>query len=241
MEPNDENEKLVKIDNLHTETQMSMNNVISHREMTEKLIQIVGTYEDIKHRQEMFRIMNLINGYGDVDSVSFSSGSLAEGLDIKGSDEDITLIFKYITAVPPYGAFVPKNDETVVLVDLTRTSQDLPRFVHCLTHLSTQLCRRRLCYHLGTLESSSLRVVKIPMVLVLMMVNVTSLFASAVPFCQILLSNDLNIGNQNGYRKTFWVIYWLMVVLWFLLVQGIPRNEVYCGEYHLLLLNKKLF
>ena len=122
MDPDDKKNSLVKIDNPHTENQ---SNVISLSEMIEKIIQVVGTFEDIKRRQRMFHIMNLVNGYGDIDSVSISSGSLAEGLDIKGSDEDITLIFKYITAVPSEVAFVPRNGETVVLVDF---DQDFPGF-----------------------------------------------------------------------------------------------------------------
>ena len=122
MEPNDKKNSLVKIDNPPTENQTSLSNVISPRE---KLIQVVGTFEDIKRRQKMFHVMNLVNGYGDIDSVSISSGSLAEGLDIKGSDEDITLILKYIKAVPSDAAFVPKSDETVVLVDF---DQDFPGF-----------------------------------------------------------------------------------------------------------------
>ena len=122
MEPDDKKNSFVKIDNPHTENQ---SNVIPPSEMIEKLIQVVGTFEDIKRRQRMFHIMNLVNGYGDIDSVSISSGSLAEGLDIRGSDEDITLVLKYVTAVPSYVAFVPKNDETVVLVDF---DQDFPGF-----------------------------------------------------------------------------------------------------------------
>ena len=231
MEPDDKKNSLVKIDNPHTENQ---SNVISPSEMIEKLIQVVGTFEDIKRRQRMFHIMNLVNGYGDIDSVSISSGSLAEGLDIKGSDEDITLIFKYITAVPSEVAFVPRNGETVVLVDFDQDFPGFARFAHCLMHQSTAMCRRRLYYRLRCSESSSEKVVKKTMVLALMTVNVTSLFASTVPFCQRLLSRDLKIGSQSGYRKTFWGIYWLMAVLWFLLDQGILRNGVYCGEYLLL-------
>ena len=67
MEPDDKKNSLVKIDNPHTENQ---SNVISPSEMIEKLIQVVGTFEDIKRRQRMFHIMNLVNGYGDIDSVS---------------------------------------------------------------------------------------------------------------------------------------------------------------------------
>ena len=124
---------------------------------------------------------------------------------------------------------------------LTRTFQDLPRFAHCLMHQSTAMCRRRLYYRLRCSESSSEKVVKKTMVLALMTVNVTSLFASTVPFCQRLLSRDLKIGSQSGYRKTFWRIYWLMAVLWFLLGQGILRNGVYRGGYLFLSPKKALF
>ena len=53
MEPDDKKNSLVKIDNPHTENQ---SNVISPSEMIEKLIQVVGTFEDIKRRQRMFHI-----------------------------------------------------------------------------------------------------------------------------------------------------------------------------------------
>lgn len=60
------------------------------------LINIVGTEVDIKLRQEVFKIMDIVNGFGDDNSVSVSSGSLPEGLDMKGSDEDMMLLLKYV-------------------------------------------------------------------------------------------------------------------------------------------------
>lgn len=70
--------------------------------------------------------MNIINGYGDIDLVFIFSGSFVEGLDIKGSDEDIVFIFKYIIVVFFNVVFVFKNDEIVVLVDF---DQDFLGFV----------------------------------------------------------------------------------------------------------------
>lgn len=91
------------------------------KELTEKLIQIVGKFEDVKHRQDVFRIMDKINGvYGDVDSLSISSGSLSEGLDIQGSDEDLTFILKYVTVVPSFASYVGFKDETVVLAEFEK-------------------------------------------------------------------------------------------------------------------------
>lgn len=120
MEPNiKKKKKMTTEDPVDTAgNQADANCMISRKEMTEKLIQIVGTFDDIKRRQEMFRIMNIVNGYGDIDSVSISSGSLSEGLNMKGSDEDITLILKYVVAVPSYASFVGNKEETVVLVDI---------------------------------------------------------------------------------------------------------------------------
>lgn len=36
--------------------------VDGRKELTEKLIQIVGKFEDVKHRQDVFRVMDKING-----------------------------------------------------------------------------------------------------------------------------------------------------------------------------------
>ena len=238
MEPDDKKNSLVKIDNPHTENQ---SNVISPSEMIEKLIQVVGTFEDIKRRQRMFHIMNLVNGYGDIDSVSISSGSLAEGLDIRGSDEDITLILKYVTAVPSDVAFVPKNDETVVLVDF---DQDFPgfatifplldasvnSFVQKATVLSSSLFREQFRVsgqeNHGPCLNDGERDIAV---------------CIHCPFLPEIVIKRFKIGSQSGYRKTFWGIYWLMAVLWFLLDQGILRNGVYCGQYRLLLPKTALF
>lgn len=124
MEPNDKKNSLVKLCNPHTENQ---SNVISPSEMILNLIQVVGTFEDIKRRQSMFHIMNLVNGYGDIDSVSISSGSLAEGLDIKGSDAKISPLFlntsqQCLLMLPLY---LKKTKQLFWLI-LIRNSQDLP-------------------------------------------------------------------------------------------------------------------
>ena len=95
--------------------------VDGRKELTEKLIQIVGKFEDVKHRQDVFRVMDKINGvYGDVDSVSISSGSLSEGLNIQGSDEDITLVLKNVAVVPSYASYVAFKEETVVLAEFDK-------------------------------------------------------------------------------------------------------------------------
>ena len=72
---------------------------ILQQNLYQSLVQVVGTEEDIKLRQRAFEIMDIVNGFGDDDSVSVSSGSLPEGLDMKGSDEDMMLILKYVDVI----------------------------------------------------------------------------------------------------------------------------------------------
>ncbi|XP_060581530.1 uncharacterized protein LOC132738119 [Ruditapes philippinarum] len=64
------------------------------------LVDVVGTEDDIRCRQDMFTYMGVINGFGDNDSVSIPGGSLSEGFDLKGSDEDIMIVLKNIDVVP---------------------------------------------------------------------------------------------------------------------------------------------
>ncbi|XP_053393866.1 uncharacterized protein LOC128555499 isoform X2 [Mercenaria mercenaria] len=64
------------------------------------LLDVVGTEKDIRSRQEIFKYMGMINSFGDRDSISISGGSLSEGFDLKGSDEDIMLVLKNVDVLP---------------------------------------------------------------------------------------------------------------------------------------------
>ncbi|KAK3100406.1 hypothetical protein FSP39_019348 [Pinctada imbricata] len=72
-----------------------MKNHILHKCLTVK----IGCQETISLRQQMFIIQDIVNGFGDVDSFSISSGSLAEGLNFKTSDEDIMLVLKHVDII----------------------------------------------------------------------------------------------------------------------------------------------
>lgn len=71
-----------------------------NKKLYEKLLDLVGTEDEIRSRQDIFKYVDIVNGFGDKDSISISCGSLAEGFDIKGSDEDTMLILKNINVVP---------------------------------------------------------------------------------------------------------------------------------------------
>ena len=73
---------------------------IPHQKLYENFIKIVGCEEDIRLKQRIIEIMDIVNGFGDDDSLSAPACSLSEGLDMKGSDEDkILLIIKYVDVI----------------------------------------------------------------------------------------------------------------------------------------------
>ncbi|VDH89705.1 Hypothetical predicted protein [Mytilus galloprovincialis] len=67
----------------------------------ENLVQIVGTELDIRKRQRLFIIQDgLINTTGSNECTQISSGSLAEGLNLPGSDLDIMNVINYKKVIP---------------------------------------------------------------------------------------------------------------------------------------------
>ena len=66
----------------------------------ERLVDIIGNEEDIHSRREVFRILDIVNAFGDKDSIRISSGSLSEGFDLQGSDEDVTILIKNVDVIP---------------------------------------------------------------------------------------------------------------------------------------------
>ena len=89
-----------------------MNADILNQRLYERLLDVVGTEYDVQCRRDIFRYMGKVNGLGDRDSVSISAGSLSEGLDLKGSDEDILLVLKNIDVVSA-NSNNTKDNETV--------------------------------------------------------------------------------------------------------------------------------
>ena len=59
----------------------------------DNLIRVVGSEMDIRTRQNMLLIKATIRNKVDTNFTQVSSGSLAEGLDLPGSDMDIMLVF----------------------------------------------------------------------------------------------------------------------------------------------------
>ena len=69
------------------------------KEVYDNLIRVVGSEMDIRIRQNMFlmkdRIVNKVNKY----ITQVSSGSLAEGLDLPGSDMDVMVVLNYVQVI----------------------------------------------------------------------------------------------------------------------------------------------
>ncbi|XP_076082433.1 uncharacterized protein LOC143053526 [Mytilus galloprovincialis] len=61
----------------------------------EHLVETVGTEEDMRKRQQLFIIQDVIENT-DSKCTQISSGSLAEGLDLQGSDLDLMLVFNNV-------------------------------------------------------------------------------------------------------------------------------------------------
>lgn len=80
-----------------------------NQKLYERLADVIGTEEEVHLRRDFFGIMDIVNAFGDKDSISVSSGSHPEGFDIEGSDEDVTLILKNVDVIP-FKAEVEKNE-----------------------------------------------------------------------------------------------------------------------------------
>jgi len=61
-------------------------------EVYDKLVRVVGSEMDIRIRQNMFLIKDKIYNKVNTEKTQVSSGSLAEGLDLPGSDIDVMYI-----------------------------------------------------------------------------------------------------------------------------------------------------
>ena len=66
------------------------------KEVYDNLITVVGSEMDIRIRQNMFLIKDKIFNKKDIPMTQVSSGSLAEGLDLPGSDMDIMLVLNNV-------------------------------------------------------------------------------------------------------------------------------------------------
>jgi hypothetical protein len=66
------------------------------KEVYNNLIRIVGSEMDIRIRQNIFLIQDKIYNKVYTERTRVSSGSLAEGLDFPGSDQDIMVLLNEI-------------------------------------------------------------------------------------------------------------------------------------------------
>ena len=69
------------------------------KEVYENLIRVVGSEMDIRIRQNIFLIKDKITNKVRTNTTQVSSGSLAEGLDLPGSDMDIMLIYNIVQVI----------------------------------------------------------------------------------------------------------------------------------------------
>jgi hypothetical protein len=66
------------------------------KEVYANLISVVGSEMDIRIRQNVFIIKDMISNTVNTKITTVSSGSLAEGLDLPGSDIDIMIVFNIV-------------------------------------------------------------------------------------------------------------------------------------------------
>ncbi|VDI01573.1 Hypothetical predicted protein [Mytilus galloprovincialis] len=75
---------------------LNVNNVYLY----EQLVQIVGKERDIRHRQRLFLLKDIIESILDISNLQYiTSGSISEGLDLPGSDLDIMLVIGDVEVV----------------------------------------------------------------------------------------------------------------------------------------------
>lgn len=102
-----------------------------NQRLYERLEDVIGTEEDINSRQDVFRIMDKINVFGDKDSISVSSGSLPEGFDLEGSDEDVTVFLKNIDVIPAKTELTKSEGNLKVFMEVDREHK---RYVSLYLH-----------------------------------------------------------------------------------------------------------
>ncbi|XP_076084129.1 uncharacterized protein LOC143054915 [Mytilus galloprovincialis] len=74
-------------------------NNMKERYLYEHLLNTAGTETDKRKRQQLFITMDMINNVEDSELIEISSGSLAEGLDLPGSDIDIMYVFEDVDVI----------------------------------------------------------------------------------------------------------------------------------------------
>ncbi|XP_052085377.1 uncharacterized protein LOC127723014 [Mytilus californianus] len=104
----------------------------------ERLITTIGTEIDIRNRQRLFLIHDMIgNACSSPDLTNISSGSLAEGLDLPGSDFDKMFVLNQIEVIRNVRQFKPQIYRTTYVME---TDFDHPGFTR-LKIVAEQGCR----------------------------------------------------------------------------------------------------
>lgn len=83
-----------------------------NQKLYERFVDVIGIEEDVYLRCDFFRIMDIINVFGDEDFILVLSGSFSEGFDIEGSDEDVINILKNVYVIF-FGVEVEKNEDNL--------------------------------------------------------------------------------------------------------------------------------
>ncbi|XP_052086415.1 uncharacterized protein LOC127723705 [Mytilus californianus] len=73
---------------------------VNNKYMYEQLVQIVGTERDIRYRQRLFLLKDMIESNMDISKLPhITSGSISEGLDLPGSDLDIMFVIGVVEVI----------------------------------------------------------------------------------------------------------------------------------------------
>lgn len=91
----------------------------------ESLVNIVGTQTDIRTRQRLFIIKDVIYNVGSPEEPYISSGSLAEGFDLSGSDVDVMFVWGNVNVLRNVRDIKQQIHRTTLVME---TDTDHPRF-----------------------------------------------------------------------------------------------------------------
>ncbi|VDI34497.1 Hypothetical predicted protein, partial [Mytilus galloprovincialis] len=95
------------------------------RYLYEHLVNTVGTEIDIRKRQTIFLMKDMIMNATESELTQISSGSLAEGLDLQGSDIDIMYVIKKVNVTQNVGTIKHPVQRTTLVME---TDTDYPGF-----------------------------------------------------------------------------------------------------------------
>ncbi|XP_052085883.1 uncharacterized protein LOC127723344 [Mytilus californianus] len=100
-------------------------NDLKQRDLYKHLVNTVGTEIDIRKRQQLFIIHDKIFNISRSDLTEISSGSLAEGLDLPGSDIDLMYVIKHVDVVQDVKNIIHPVQRTTLVME---TDTDYPGF-----------------------------------------------------------------------------------------------------------------